>query len=117
MTTVQPASVRQLRDWLVMLPRGAKSRRARPEAITATGVAYWCEIPIARFKLMTFGHVDPSEAEQHRLTLAMRGVLDGTLVKGATGIERRDRPPGQPIPKRATIDLTGTAPRINWSEP
>lgn len=51
---------------------------------------------------------------QHRLSALLLAWDRGEYVLAGDGSLQRARPPSEALQPRATIDLSGAAPRVNW---
>jgi hypothetical protein len=111
--TVLPKAQIQQR-LLVMIPRQGKPRkldlRMKLQDVEAfTGIKTSTLSQVARKKR------EIDEAMQIQLSAFLVLIERGLIVKDAAGVRRISPPAGVREPPRATIDLSGPAPRIHWS--
>jgi hypothetical protein len=113
MATDPPASIKQLVDWLRVLPQSKKGM------LTRTIVGEWAGVDLRLINRIIKGEKKMSRPAQHRLSKLMRELNDGTikltiLPDGGAMIARTAAPAGQQAPQRATLDLRGPTPRVDW---
>lgn len=89
------------------------------ESLRLQDVQLWLGVSVKVLALCAHRKREVDDALQVQLSSFFSLIDRGLLVKAREGSEfvlrRIARPVGVPEPPRATIDLSGSAPRVNWS--